>query len=98
MDPRLGETISISAMEFAMTLTDDHVGGMNAESVLSDVFCRGYRAALAAKCIAAWPVNDWPRVCGIEPSCHRGRARDVQALRRLVPRPPTPYPRVLKTR
>jgi hypothetical protein len=66
----LGETISIAVMELAMNLTDYHVGGMGASSLLAPQFWLGYLAALPAGFLAAWPVNAWLLARGIKKPCH----------------------------
>ena len=66
----LGETISIAVMELAMNLTDYHVGGMSASSVLAPQFWLGYLLALPAGFVAAWPVNFWLLKRSIKKPCH----------------------------
>jgi len=66
----IGETISIAAMEFAMNVTDYHVGGAQAASILSPVFWLGYAAALPAGFLLAWPVNYWLLRRNIKQHCH----------------------------
>lgn len=55
----LGELVSISAMEIAMNVTDYHLGGMSADSLVDPIFWLGYGGALVAGFIAGWPVNYW---------------------------------------
>ncbi len=66
----LGETLSISVMEFAMNFTDYHVGGMTASSVLSLPFWYGYALALPAGFIAAWPMNWFLLSRNVKKPCH----------------------------
>lgn len=66
----LGETLSIGVMEIAMNLTDYHVGGMSAASVLHPQFWLGYGAALVAGFAAAWPMNWWLLSRSIKKPCH----------------------------
>ncbi|HEX4872974.1 MAG TPA: DUF4396 domain-containing protein [Nevskiaceae bacterium] len=66
----LGETISIGVMEFTMNLTDYHVGGVMAHSLLDPVFWLGFGAALVAGFVVAWPVNAWLLGRQIKKPCH----------------------------
>ena len=66
----LGETISIAVMEFAMTFTDSHVGGVTAGSIFAPQFWIGYALALPAGFVAAWPVNWWLLKRSIKQPCH----------------------------
>lgn len=66
----LGETISIAAMEFVMNLTDYHVGGVQASSILHVQFWTGYLFALPAGFLAAWPVNYWLLKRNVKKPCH----------------------------
>ena len=66
----VGETISIAVMEFAMNLTDYHVGGVQAASVFTWSFWLGYAAALPAGFIVAWPVNYWLLRRNVKTPCH----------------------------
>jgi len=66
----LGETISIATMEFAMNVTDYHVGGIGAQSIFDGVFWLGYGVALPAGFLVAWPVNWWLLGRSIKQPCH----------------------------
>jgi len=66
----LGETISIAVMEFAMNVTDYHVGGVQAPSLQSPQFWLGYAAAVPAGFVAAWPVNLWLLKRGLKQHHH----------------------------
>lgn len=55
----LGETISISVMEFAMNLTDYLSGGMTVDSIWNTTFWVGIIFAAIAGYIAAYPINYW---------------------------------------
>lgn len=66
----LGETISITVMEFAMNFTDYHVGGVTAGSILAPQFWIGYALALPAGFVVAWPVNWWLLKRSIKKPCH----------------------------
>ena len=66
----LGETVSIASMELAMNLTDYHVGGVTAPSLLAWRFWAGYLLALAAGFVVAWPVNWWLLRRNIKQPCH----------------------------
>lgn len=66
----LGETISIAVMEFVMNLTDYHVGGVQAASILESQFWLGYLLALPAGFLAAWPVNYWLLKRNFKKPCH----------------------------
>lgn len=66
----LGETISIAVMELAMNFTDYHVGGVQAQSILTAQFWIGLAAALPAGFLAAWPANWWLLRSNVKQSCH----------------------------
>lgn len=66
----IGETVAIVVMELAMNLTDYHLGGVQAASMLSFRFWLGYLAALPAGFIAAWPVNYWLLGRNLKQRCH----------------------------
>ena len=66
----LGETVSIATMEFAMNVTDFHVGGMNAQSIFDGAFWFGYAVAVPAGFLVAWRVNGWLLGLSIKQPCH----------------------------
>lgn len=66
----LGETVSIAVTEFAMNVTDHHVGGVTAESSFEPIFWIGFAVAIPAGSAAAWPVNWWLLKRSIKQPCH----------------------------